>query len=96
MSMKTQNEYHELGQLCDETDCQDCCPHYETDHSMCMDCGKELDPGIAIDRAMSYYEDQPMTLTEIQAKYGPQNECSCPTLISGHWPTCSYLKETLK
>jgi hypothetical protein len=57
MSMKTQNEYHELGQLCDETDCQDCCPHYETDHSMCMDCGKELDPGIAIDRAMLYYED---------------------------------------
>lgn len=56
MSEKTQSEYHELGQPCDETDCQECCEHYQTDHYICMDCGEEMDPGEAIDRAMDYYD----------------------------------------
>lgn len=36
---------------CDDTECQDCCEHNETDHFICIDCGYETDPGEAIDRA---------------------------------------------
>ena len=36
--------------------CQECCDHDEQDHWICMDCGKELDPGADIDAAMDYYE----------------------------------------
>lgn len=24
---------------CDNTECQDCCPHDEHDHGICLDCG---------------------------------------------------------
>lgn len=37
---------------CEDYGCQDCCPHDEKDHDQCVDCGKEFDPGLAIDRAM--------------------------------------------
>jgi Fe2+ or Zn2+ uptake regulation protein len=37
---------------CEELDCQDCCPHNEHECFICNDCGKELDVGEAIDRAM--------------------------------------------
>jgi len=37
---------------CQNEGCQECCEHHELDHSICLDCGKELDPGLAIDRAM--------------------------------------------
>lgn len=36
--------------------CQECCPHDERDHFICLDCGHESDPGEAIDRAMDYWE----------------------------------------
>jgi hypothetical protein len=28
-------------QGCDKMDCQDCCPHDETDHGECIDCGAD-------------------------------------------------------
>src|SRR4029450_13498673 len=37
---------------------QEECPHDETDHFVCLSCGKELDVGEAIDRAMDYLEDR--------------------------------------
>lgn len=43
---------------CEQQDCQQCCPHDEFDHDICLDCGYEHDPGIAIDRAMDYGEDR--------------------------------------
>lgn len=39
----TQEEAHELGKPCEETDCQECCDH-EWDSSegfMCINCGAE-------------------------------------------------------
>jgi hypothetical protein len=32
--------------------CQECCPHCEFDHYICLDCGYEKCPGEDIDRAM--------------------------------------------
>lgn len=26
---------------CDDTTCQNCCPHDETDHGLCLDCGAD-------------------------------------------------------
>lgn len=37
---------------CENEGCQECCEHHDLDHYICIDCGKELDPGIFIDRAM--------------------------------------------
>lgn len=42
---------------CDDGDCQECCMHDESDHFICMDCGKELDPGSFIDNAMDAFEE---------------------------------------
>ncbi len=39
-------------QGCENRECQQCCPHDEYDHDVCLDCGNERDPGEAIDRAM--------------------------------------------
>lgn len=36
---------------CDDISCSDCCNHDEHDHFICLDCGKELDPGEFIDEA---------------------------------------------
>jgi hypothetical protein len=47
---------HDAGQPCKEEKCQECCPHDERDHGICLDCEHEEDPGEAIDRAMDYYE----------------------------------------
>lgn len=47
----------DTGQLDDGSFCQECCPHYEHDHFICLDCDKELDPGSFIDRAMNECED---------------------------------------
>lgn len=44
--------------LCEEMSCQQCCEHWEQEHFMCLDCGKEMDPGEAIDRAMEAGEDR--------------------------------------
>jgi len=41
-----------------KSDCQECCPHDEFEHDMCLDCGYERDPGEAIDAAMAYFEDR--------------------------------------
>lgn len=38
--------------------CPDCCQHGDRDHDICIDCGAEIDPGIAIDRAMDSMEDR--------------------------------------
>jgi len=38
--------------------CQDCCEHWEQDHYICLDCGKELDPGEAIDKAMDSIQEE--------------------------------------
>lgn len=43
---------------CEEQGCQECCMHDSFDHDVCEDCGYERDPGIAIDRAMDYFEDR--------------------------------------
>lgn len=47
---------HEKEEDCGVEDCQECCPHDERDHGICLDCAHEEDPGAAIDRAMDYYE----------------------------------------
>ncbi len=47
-----------VSQPCDEPTCSECCTHDERDHGICLDCGDEEDPGAAIDRAMSHYEDR--------------------------------------
>lgn len=38
--------------------CEECCMHDEWDYDQCINCGKERCPGIAIDRAMDYFEDR--------------------------------------
>lgn len=43
---------------CADEQCQTCCPHDERDHGICLDCGDEEDPGVAIDRAMDSLEDR--------------------------------------
>lgn len=43
---------------CESEDCQDCCTHDEFDHDVCLYCGYERCPGIAIDRAMDAMEDR--------------------------------------
>jgi hypothetical protein len=55
---QTQNQMHEELGYCKEDGCQECCPHDEWDHDMCLDCGKERCPGEAIDRAMNSLEDR--------------------------------------
>lgn len=46
------------GQKCFNSICEDCCEHNERDHGICLDCGQEEDPGVAIDRAMDVFEDR--------------------------------------
>lgn len=47
---------HANHEDCGREDCQECCPHSdERDHGICLDCGHEEDPGVAIDRAELYY-----------------------------------------
>lgn len=47
------------GDICQEEDCQACCPHSDArDHGICIDCGHEEDPGAAIDRAMDSMGDR--------------------------------------
>lgn len=36
---------------CEEATCQKCCTHGDVEHFICLDCGKEFDPGEAIDNA---------------------------------------------
>ena len=40
-----------MHELCEEITCQICCDHSETDHFICCNCEKELDPGSLIDAA---------------------------------------------
>lgn len=59
MTNKMSSEmYHDLGQACEDEACEQCCPHDEREHGMCLDCGHEEDPGEAIDRAMDIMEDR--------------------------------------
>lgn len=51
------NYCKDTGTLVGGSGCEDCCEHNELDHFICMDCGKEMDPGVYIDRAMERYED---------------------------------------
>jgi hypothetical protein len=46
--------YEQTGQPCEEQGCQECCPHDERDHGICLDCEHEEDPGAAAD----WYRDQ--------------------------------------
>jgi hypothetical protein len=39
---------------CEDQDCQECCPHDDRDHGICLDCEHEEDPGAAAD----WYRDQ--------------------------------------
>ena len=40
----------------DENDsCQECCPHDETDHGECLDCGKDISDDLC-NRAHEYFE----------------------------------------
>lgn len=43
---------------CEDGICQECCPHNEYDHDICLDCGYERDPGEAIDAAEYSYGDE--------------------------------------
>jgi len=43
---------------CDDSLCQQCCPHSDRDHGICIDCRHEEDPGEAVDRAMDALEDR--------------------------------------
>lgn len=47
---------HPHGQYCGDFSCQECCPHDDFDHDMCIECGYERDPGVAIDAAMDAVE----------------------------------------
>lgn len=47
-----------LNNIPDTINCASCCPHDERDHGICLDCGDEEDPGVAIDRAMDALEDR--------------------------------------
>ena len=49
---------HEAGDDCGDDRCQECCPHDERDHGICLYCGHEQDPGEAIDAAMDRFEDR--------------------------------------
>jgi hypothetical protein len=53
----TKEQAHDAGLDCGEVQCQQCCPHDEYDHYICLDCGYEKDPGEDIDAAMDYYKD---------------------------------------
>lgn len=46
------------GDNCQAEGCQDCCPHDEFDHYICLDCGYEKDPGGDIDAAYEFMRDQ--------------------------------------
>lgn len=48
----------DTGEPCEAEGCQECCPHGERDHGICMVCEHEEDPGMAIDRAMDAIEDR--------------------------------------
>jgi hypothetical protein len=54
----TREQMHEEFGHCDSLECQECCEHNECDHYICLDCGKELDPGVFIDKVMDYREDR--------------------------------------
>ena len=34
---------HELGESCDDEDCQECCAHTDVMGFICPDCGKEFE-----------------------------------------------------
>jgi len=55
-AMARSEEAHSKGEVCEERHCQDCCPHDERDHFICLDCGHEQCPGELID-AMEYWID---------------------------------------
>jgi Fe2+ or Zn2+ uptake regulation protein len=40
-----------IHEPCNDLKCVECCEHNEHDHFVCLDCGKELDPGEFIDAA---------------------------------------------
>lgn len=47
---------HANGKLCDDTECQDCCDHYDHDLNTCLQCGKNLTESLivaAYDKAKS-------------------------------------------
>ena len=56
--LRDQRAAHEAGEDCGVERCQECCPHDERDHGICLDCEHEEDPGAAIDRAMDLFEDR--------------------------------------
>lgn len=41
---------------CDETTCQECCPHDEHDHGICLDCGLDQSEDMAA-AAYDRYKD---------------------------------------
>lgn len=52
------NLIENAGDHCEEEKCQECCPHDERDHGICLYCEHEGDPGAAIDAAMACFEDR--------------------------------------
>lgn len=42
---------------CGDSGCQDCCPHDEHDHGICMDCGKDRTDDL-VGAAESYFEGE--------------------------------------
>lgn len=38
---------NELVIDCDDPECQECCPHDEHDHGICLDCEKDLTDDLA-------------------------------------------------
>jgi Fe2+ or Zn2+ uptake regulation protein len=43
-----QNELaHANGDSCQDSTCQECCPHDEHDHAICIDCGYDMTDDLA-------------------------------------------------
>lgn len=48
--------FQDVCEGCEDPKCQECCEHCDLDSFICVDCGKEMDPGVFIDRAMDAYD----------------------------------------
>jgi hypothetical protein len=56
-SQPTQDELHDIGELCEFEKCQECCSHDERDHGICLDCEHENDGSGAADWAYEMSRD---------------------------------------
>lgn len=50
-------DWHDLGELCDEDSCQECCEHSSLDGGICDDCGADRTEDLMA-RAYDSYKDR--------------------------------------